>query len=123
MRTCAGGPSCMLRLGPNEMLTWRTRLLLSIMQARADIAASFQHAALTHLEERVARGAGWALLQHPRMRHLVAAGGVAANTVLRAKLQARAVCALAVALLAQTMPRTWHSDALGCTVRATHGCD
>lgn len=59
-------------------------------QVRADIAASFQRVALGHLEERVARAAQWALAQHPAMRHLVVAGGVAANQLLRAKLQARA---------------------------------
>lgn len=60
-------------------------------QVRADIAASFQRVALGHLEERVGRAAQWARAEHPALRHLVAAGGVAANRLLRAKLQVRAV--------------------------------
>ena len=59
-----------------------------IMQVRADIAASFQRVALEHLEDRVARAAGWALEEWPGIKHLVVAGGVAANQLLRSKLQA-----------------------------------
>ena len=58
------------------------------MQVRADIAASFQRVALEHLEDRVARAAGWALEEWPGIKHLVVAGGVAANELLRSKLQA-----------------------------------
>lgn len=55
---------------------------------RADIAASFQRVALAHLEERVKRAAAWAMKSEPDIRHLVVAGGVAANQLLRTKLQA-----------------------------------
>ena len=58
------------------------------MQVRAGIAASFQRVALEHLEDRVARAAGWALEDWPGIKHLVVAGGVAANQLLRSKLQA-----------------------------------
>ncbi|BDA44870.1 tRNA N6-adenosine threonylcarbamoyltransferase [Coccomyxa sp. Obi] len=56
-------------------------------QVRADIAASFQRVALAHLEERTRRAAAWALDSEPAIRHLVVAGGVAANKLLRSKLQ------------------------------------
>ena len=56
---------------------------------RADIAASFQRVALEHLEDRVCRAAGWAQEEWPGIRHLVVAGGVAANQLLRSKLQVR----------------------------------
>ncbi len=58
-------------------------------QVRADIAASFQRVAVAHLEERARRAAGWAAAAHPRLRHLVVSGGVAANAAVRARLQAR----------------------------------
>ena len=57
------------------------------MQVRADIAASFQRVALDHLENRVSRAAAWALEDWPGVKHLVVAGGVAANRLLRSKLQ------------------------------------
>jgi hypothetical protein len=44
-------------------------------QVRADIAASFQHVALSHLIERLARGVDWARELVPGLRHLVVAGG------------------------------------------------
>lgn len=56
-------------------------------QVRADIAASFQRVALKHLEERTRRAAAWALEAEPGIRHLVVAGGVAANQLLRSSLQ------------------------------------
>jgi hypothetical protein len=59
------------------------------LQVRADIAASFQRVALEHLEDRVCRAAGWALEEWPGIEHLVVAGGVAANQLLRSKLQVR----------------------------------
>jgi N6-L-threonylcarbamoyladenine synthase len=43
--------------------------------------------ALTHLQERTQRAAGWAMEAEPGIRHLVVAGGVAANKLLRSKLQ------------------------------------
>ncbi len=58
-------------------------------QVRADIAASFQRVALTHLEERTRRAAVWALEAEPSICHIVVAGGVAANKLLRSKLQVR----------------------------------
>ncbi len=60
---------------------------LAWLQVRADIAASFQRVALAHLEERTRRAAAWALDSEPAIRHLVVAGGVAANKLLRSKLQ------------------------------------
>lgn len=60
---------------------------LNPAQVRADIAASFQRVALTHLQERTQRAAGWAMEAEPGIRHLVVAGGVAANKLLRSKLQ------------------------------------
>lgn len=56
-------------------------------QVRADIAASFQRVALEHLEDRMSRAAAWASEDWPEVRHLVVAGGVAANQLLRSKLQ------------------------------------
>lgn len=57
-------------------------------QIRANIAASFQEAAVVHLEERVTRALSWALDTHPDIKHLVVAGGVAANKVVRRRLGA-----------------------------------
>lgn len=68
------------------------------MQVRADIAASFQRVALAHLEERTRRAAAWALDSEPAIRHLVVAGGVAANKLLRSKLQVM-LCADCLSLL------------------------
>ena len=76
------------------------------MQVRADIAASFQRVALEHLEDRVARAAGWALEEWPGIKHLVVAGGVAANQLLRSKLQARC-CTL-------TPAESQHAPSQGC---------
>jgi tRNA threonylcarbamoyl adenosine modification protein TsaD len=71
-------------------------------QVRADLAASFQRAAVDHLVERTRRGVEWArqLLSEgggeggsstpPQLRHLVVAGGVACNKVVRASLDALA---------------------------------
>ena len=55
-------------------------------QFRANIAASFQEVAVTHLEERVRRGLTWAKESHPDIEHLVVAGGVASNSVVRSRL-------------------------------------
>ena len=76
-----------------------------IMQVRADIAASFQRVALEHLEDRVARAAGWALEEWPGIKHLVVAGGVAANQLLRSKLQAR--CCRPTPAWSQHGPTQW----------------
>ena len=43
--------------------------------------------ALEHLEDRVSRAAAWASEDWPQIRHLVVAGGVAVNQLLRSKLQ------------------------------------
>lgn len=48
----------------------------------ADVAASFQHTAVCHLEDRVRR----ALRRCKGVRHLVVAGGVAANLEVRGRL-------------------------------------
>jgi N6-L-threonylcarbamoyladenine synthase len=55
-------------------------------QTKADIAASFQRTAAVHLDERVRRGFEWARETHPEVKHLVLAGGVAANKYLRGRL-------------------------------------
>ncbi|KAL4458728.1 hypothetical protein ABPG75_013593 [Micractinium tetrahymenae] len=57
-------------------------------QLRADIAASFQRVAVQHLEERCRRAVQWAQESHPEVRHLVVAGGVAANAYVRSRLSA-----------------------------------
>ena len=45
-------------------------------QVRADIAASFQRVAVTHLAERVARGAAWAKADFPDVKTLVVSGRI-----------------------------------------------
>ena len=55
-------------------------------RVRADIAASFQAVAVRHLEERCRRALEWTAVSHPEVQHLVVAGGVAANTYIRARL-------------------------------------
>jgi N6-L-threonylcarbamoyladenine synthase len=59
-------------------------------QDRADVAATFQTAVANHLAERTARGMDVFADFHPEARTLVIAGGVAANTALRAVLAATA---------------------------------
>ncbi|GIL45183.1 hypothetical protein Vafri_2509 [Volvox africanus] len=59
-----------------------------LRKVKADIAASFQSVAVTHLNEKTRRGVAWARELVPeRLRHLVVAGGVACNQVVRASLQ------------------------------------
>ncbi|CAG9466300.1 unnamed protein product [Pedinophyceae sp. YPF-701] len=53
---------------------------------KADIAASFQDVAVRHLVKRVGVGIQWGLEEEPSCRHLVVAGGVAANQVVRVAL-------------------------------------
>jgi len=53
---------------------------------KADVAASFQHIAVRHLEDRCKRALQWTLETHPEVQHLVVAGGVASNAYLRARL-------------------------------------
>ena len=79
------------------------------MQVRADIAASFQRVALEHLEDRVARAAGWALEEWPGIKHLVVAGGVAANQLLRSKLQV--FCCTLTPARCQHGPTQWCTHA------------
>ncbi len=55
-------------------------------QDRADVAATFQATVANHLAERTARGMDVFAEGHPEARILVIAGGVAANTALRAAL-------------------------------------
>ncbi|GBG72034.1 hypothetical protein CBR_g10969 [Chara braunii] len=54
---------------------------------RADIAASFQRIAVLHLEERTRRAIEWARNIDPAVDCLVVAGGVAANQVVRHRLE------------------------------------
>ena len=56
------------------------------LQIRADIAASFQRVAITHLTERCRTAAAWAKESHPDMQTLIVAGGVACNQMLRSSL-------------------------------------
>jgi N6-L-threonylcarbamoyladenine synthase len=56
------------------------------MQARADIAASFQRVAVEQLAHRLKYAAEWTREVEPEARVLVVAGGVAANQMLRARL-------------------------------------
>lgn len=62
-------------------------LPLCPLQLKADIAASFQSVAVTHLAEKSRRGVAWARELAPGLRHLVVAGGVACNKVVRAALE------------------------------------
>ena len=56
-------------------------------QLRADIAASFQHVAVKHLEDRCRRALTWVAESHPnQIRQLVVAGGVASNSHVRSRL-------------------------------------
>jgi N6-L-threonylcarbamoyladenine synthase len=57
-------------------------------QARADLAASFQRAVAETLADRTARAASVFRARHPEGRHLVVAGGVAANAAIRSALGA-----------------------------------
>ncbi len=54
----------------------------------ADLCAAFQAAAGDVVADRVVRAAADARQQHPDLRHLVVAGGVAANAFLRQRLEA-----------------------------------
>jgi N6-L-threonylcarbamoyladenine synthase len=58
------------------------------VQARADLAASLQRAVAETLADRTARAAALFRTEHPAGRHLVVAGGVAANGAIRASLGA-----------------------------------
>ena len=44
------------------------------VQAKQDIAASFQRVAVQHLADKTARAARWATAEHPSIRTLVIAG-------------------------------------------------
>ncbi|MBL8805344.1 MAG: tRNA (adenosine(37)-N6)-threonylcarbamoyltransferase complex transferase subunit TsaD [Rhodospirillales bacterium] len=56
-------------------------------RAKADIAASFQAAVADSLADRTANAARRFVREFPSGRHLVVAGGVAANQALRGRLQ------------------------------------
>ena len=57
-------------------------------QTQADLAASFQHVAVCHLQDKCRRGIAWANEHiHGLHRGLVVSGGVAANSVVREKLK------------------------------------
>jgi N6-L-threonylcarbamoyladenine synthase len=55
-------------------------------QARADLAASFERAVAETLADRTGRAASLFRERHPAGRHLVVAGGVAANGAIRTAL-------------------------------------
>jgi N6-L-threonylcarbamoyladenine synthase len=57
------------------------------VQVRADIAASFQRVAVTHLRDRCRRAIEWATEDFPDIQRFVVAGGVAANSELRSALE------------------------------------
>lgn len=80
-------PSCCIASDHPRNPKRLTVTLAAPCQVRADIAASFQRVAVAHLEERTRRACGWAREAHPRLRHLVVSGGVAANAHVRARLQ------------------------------------
>merc|ERR1712110_1294049 len=62
-----------------------------VKRARADIAASFQQAAVDHICERADRAVEWAMDEEPTVKNLVVAGGVAANQTVRQGLRDVAV--------------------------------
>jgi N6-L-threonylcarbamoyladenine synthase len=65
-----------------------TATLLQVnRQAAADIAASFQRVALEHLFEKTRRALLWCRTHEPDVQSLLVSGGVAANSVLRARFQ------------------------------------
>ncbi|EFJ52679.1 hypothetical protein VOLCADRAFT_102656 [Volvox carteri f. nagariensis] len=70
-----------------QRTSWMTPDQVNKLQVKADIAASFQFVAVTHLTEKTRRGVGWARELVPELRHLVVAGGVACNQVVRKSLQ------------------------------------
>lgn len=57
-------------------------------QATADIAASFQDTVARVLADRVGHALDWFAAHHPGGRHLVVAGGVAANRAIGRRLEA-----------------------------------
>ncbi len=57
-------------------------------QDRADMAASFQHAVMSEMDDRLRHGIALFREKCPGARDLVVAGGVAANKALRARLTA-----------------------------------
>ncbi|CEM04675.1 unnamed protein product [Vitrella brassicaformis CCMP3155] len=59
----------------------------SSAKVRADIAASFQSVIVSHLLERATRAIAWAQAEEPSIKHLVVAGGVAANKTVRSRMK------------------------------------
>jgi len=91
-RPLAGKPGCDFSFsGLKTALAEKTRDLADHnrldAQARADLAASLQHAIVAHLADRVAHALKQFHLQYGPDRALVASGGVAANDALRARLE------------------------------------
>lgn len=76
-------------------------------QYKADIAASFQRVAVTHLVQRVKRGIAWARETEPALSRLVVAGGVASNKHVRSEL---AALAEASGLLLEFPQPRWCTD-------------
>lgn len=58
-----------------------------VLQLKADIAASFQFVAVSHLRDRCERGVRWSQESHPEIKHFVVAGGVASNFYIREQLK------------------------------------
>ena len=87
-RPLAGKPGCDFSFSglKNALRLLVGRLGAISDQDRADIAASFQTAVAQHLAERTARAMTAFAETHPGATTLVVAGGVAANTALRAAL-------------------------------------
>lgn len=58
-----------------------------VSKTRADIAASFQHVAVEHLMQRVERAIDRGCELEAEAKHLVVAGGVAANKLVRTNIE------------------------------------
>lgn len=68
------------KLGGNDVVRSNRRLM-------ADVAASFQHIAVRHLEQRVERALNVCDLHETGAKTLVVSGGVAANKVVRRRIE------------------------------------
>ena len=71
-------------LAPEQTAVMSPELL---QQKRADLAACFQKTAVDHLSQRVGRAIDRALELEPTVKHMLVAGGVAANKMVRAQLE------------------------------------
>lgn len=57
-------------------------------QDAADLAAAFQHSAISHLEDRLKRAMAWCEANRPGVTEVAVVGGVAANAELRRRVSA-----------------------------------